>query len=145
MIKPCGQGIEGPGIYGLDPLGYLEFLCLMSSSALMLTDSGGIQEETTVLGVPCVTLREETERPVTLTDGTNVLAGVQKKKIIDAAYGALNKYASGKGNGMKIPPLWDGRAAVRIVDVLEKAGGDVLAVRHANTKDFLIRKEGLNP
>lgn len=123
VIRPFGQGIEGPGIYGLDPLGYLEFLCLMSSATVVLTDSGGIQEETTVLGVPCVTLREGTERPVTLTDGTNVLAGVRKEKIIEAAQGALNKYAGGEGSGMRIPPLWDGRAAERIVDVLYKESG----------------------
>ena len=73
------------GLHCVEPLGYLDFLCLMSNSKLVLTDSGGMQEETTVLGIPCITLRENTERPVTITFGTNTLAGVQKDQIISAA------------------------------------------------------------
>lgn len=126
FIKPGAGGIEGPGIYGLDPLGYLEFLCLMSSARIVLTDSGGIQEETTALGVPCVTLREHTERPVTLTDGTNVLAGVRKEKILEAAKWSLDRYASGDIGCGRVPPLWDGQAAHRIVSILRQKTGEAL-------------------
>jgi len=117
-LMPCGPGIGGPGLYGLDPLGYLEFLCLMSSARIVLTDSGGIQEETTVLGVPCVTLREQTERPATVTDGTNILAGIQKQNILDAAHTWLDPL-SNQTLG-RIPPLWDGHAAERIVAILRQ-------------------------
>ncbi len=97
----------------LDPLGYLDFVGLMESSAVVLTDSGGIQEETTILGVPCLTLRNNTERPVTITSGTNRLAGTSPETIL-AAWATLN----GKPVPPKVPPLWDGRAAERIVEVL---------------------------
>lgn len=117
-LKSVRPRIDNSGLYGLDPLGYLEFLCLMSSARLVLTDSGGIQEETTALGVPCVTLREETERPVTITDGTNTLAGIHKAKIIEAAESSMNRFATGQPTHGRIPPLWDGKAAERIVSVL---------------------------
>ena len=73
-----------PRIHVMEPLGYLDFLCLMSKSSVVLTDSGGIQEETTALGVPCLTLRENTERPITIEEGTNVLAGTTKDSILKA-------------------------------------------------------------
>jgi UDP-N-acetylglucosamine 2-epimerase (non-hydrolysing) len=100
----------------VDPLGYLDFLSLYSGARLVLTDSGGIQEETTVLGIPCLTLRENTERPITITMGTNRIVGTDPEMIIAAAFEALN------GN-TKTPtaiPLWDGHTAERIVDELLK-------------------------
>lgn len=95
------------------PLGYLDFLCLMSHARLILTDSGGIQEETTVLGVPCVTLRENTERPVTISEGTNVLAGTKKNDIVSSAFSQIKK----KSRNHK-PRYWDGKAGMRIVKIL---------------------------
>lgn len=100
----------------LEPLGYLEFLKLMGNAKLVLTDSGGIQEETTILGVPCFTLRENTERPVTLTDGTNTLVGTDPEKIIGEVSNALN----GKSKKGTRPVLWDGKAAERIIQILLK-------------------------
>ena len=102
-------------IHCVDPLGYLDFLKLMSNAKLVLTDSGGVQEETTILGVPCVTIRENTERPVTVTFGTNVVAGVKKENIIEAAFTQLNKRIH-----YSVPPLWDGKAAERIVEILAR-------------------------
>jgi UDP-N-acetylglucosamine 2-epimerase (non-hydrolysing) len=100
-------------IYCLEPFGYLDFLCLMSHARLLLTDSGGIQEETTVLGVPCVTLRHNTERPVTANHGTNVIAGTEKEKIIQYALGQLN--ATPRRRKIK---FWDGQAGDRIIKIL---------------------------
>ena len=125
LIRSFGNMIDGCGIYGFEPLGYLEFLCLMSSAQVVLTDSGGIQEETTVLGVPCVTLREDTERPVTVTDGTNILAGVSKGKIVETARAWLDRF-SGSGRSCRIPPLWDGHAAERIVAVLDRKQAEAI-------------------
>ncbi|HPQ44600.1 MAG TPA: UDP-N-acetylglucosamine 2-epimerase (non-hydrolyzing) [Syntrophales bacterium] len=106
------------GIYCIEPLGYLDFLQLTSHAKIVLTDSGGIQEESTILGIPCVTLRENTERPITVTHGTNVIAGVKKEKIIQATFSQLNRYKdSGK---LSIPPLWDGKASTRIVNILAR-------------------------
>jgi UDP-N-acetylglucosamine 2-epimerase (non-hydrolysing) len=98
----------------IDPLGYLDFLNLMMHSTFVMTDSGGIQEETTVLGIPCLTLRETTERPITISQGTNVLVWNDTQKIIDEAFIILN----GKGKRGDRPELWDGRAAERIVEIL---------------------------
>jgi UDP-N-acetylglucosamine 2-epimerase (non-hydrolysing) len=98
----------------IQPLGYLDFLCLLSNAALVLTDSGGIQEETTALGVPCLTLRENTERPVTVSEGTNTLVGTNRGKIVATARDIL----AGKSKAGRIPPLWDGKAADRVVEVL---------------------------
>jgi len=96
----------------LEPLGYLEFLKLISSARAVLTDSGGIQEETTVLHVPCLTLRENTERPVTCQAGTNQLVGSDPARII----AAFNGIMSGPARNGSIPPLWDGKAAKRIAE-----------------------------
>jgi UDP-N-acetylglucosamine 2-epimerase (non-hydrolysing) len=106
-------------IYCIEPLGYLDFLALMSHASIVLTDSGGIQEETTVLRIPCVTLRENTERPVTVTHGTNIIAGTRKNSILKAFLSSLNKSVESHQKGReKLPPLWDGSAAKRIIDVL---------------------------
>ena len=98
----------------VDPLGYLEFLSLMSSARLVLTDSGGVQEETTILRVPCVTLRENTERPVTCELGSNRVAGTNPKRVHDACLEQLAIDQAGIG----IPPLWDGQAAGRIAGII---------------------------
>lgn len=100
----------------IDPLGYLDFLNLYSTARMVLTDSGGIQEETTALGIPCLTLRHNTERPVTVELGTNVIVGTDPQRIISAANAALN----GINNSSRQVPLWDGHAAERIVDALEE-------------------------
>ncbi len=105
-----------PSLHTCKPLGYLDFLRLMADARLVLTDSGGIQEETTVLGVPCLTLRENTERPITISEGTNTLVG-SDPAAIRAAVRAVLDGESGSG---RVPDLWDGGAAVRIVDVLER-------------------------
>jgi UDP-N-acetylglucosamine 2-epimerase (non-hydrolysing) len=96
-----------------DPLGYLEFLGLMNAARVVVTDSGGVQEETTVLGVPCLTLRENTERPVTITQGTNTLVGTAPDRIV-AAWQTVRESPPPP----RVPELWDGRAADRIVEVL---------------------------
>ena len=101
----------------MEPLGYLDFLKLLASARLVLTDSGGIQEETTILTVPCLTLRENTERPVTVEMGGNQIVGNDPTRIL-AAYRAIIHGEVGSG---RTPPLWDGRAAHRIVEVLERA------------------------
>jgi UDP-N-acetylglucosamine 2-epimerase (non-hydrolysing) len=100
----------------IDPIGYLDFQRLMSCARLVLTDSGGIQEETTVLGIPCLTLRENTERPITVEMGTNAIVGTDTKKIVVAATQALDNPLD-KAN-IRIPPLWDGQTADRILDTL---------------------------
>src|SRR5215472_14529198 len=107
----------------IDPIGYLDFLRLMSCARLVLTDSGGIQEETTVLGIPCITLRENTERPITVTSGTNRIAGTDTDKIVESADRALNNPPD-KSSATK-PEFWDGHAADRILDALIEAPGKV--------------------
>lgn len=111
------ESVKKGGIFTTGPLGYLDFLRLMASARMVVTDSGGIQEETTVLGVPCVTLRENTERPVTITDGTNVLAGIGRDNIVRAVRASLKRLDDGDYRAA-VPPLWDGKAAERIVEVL---------------------------
>ena len=109
-----------PGATGnlhfLAPLGYMEFLALQSKAALVITDSGGIQEETTYLGIPCLTVRENTERPVTVSMGTNILVGQDSNRLRDEARRILRGGAK-KGT---IPPLWDGKASERIAEVLAR-------------------------
>ncbi|MEP6818551.1 MAG: UDP-N-acetylglucosamine 2-epimerase (non-hydrolyzing) [bacterium] len=102
------------GLRLIDPLGYLDFLSLYSGARLVLTDSGGIQEETSVLGIPCLTLRENTERPITVTRGTNKVVGTDPRKIVAAAFAALEETAK----PTVTIPLWDGHTAERIVDAL---------------------------
>ena len=97
----------------VDPLGYLDFLCMMSHAAVVVTDSGGIQEETTALGVPCVTVRENTERPITIEVGTNVLAGTSAEGIRQAARQQLDSHTKGA-----MPEAWDGKSAQRILEVI---------------------------
>jgi UDP-N-acetylglucosamine 2-epimerase (non-hydrolysing) len=110
-------GIDlGPHITLAGPQAYMAFLHVWKDAAVVLTDSGGLQEETTALGVPCITIRENTERPVTVDEGTNVLAGTDPHAIIAAARAVLR----GEGKAGKRPLLWDGRAAERIVAVLNK-------------------------
>ncbi len=108
--------IENSRLKLIEPLGYLDFLRLYSGARLVLTDSGGLQEETTVLGIPCLTLRENTERPITVEMGTNQLVGVDGEKIRSAAYSILRSDIS--KDPAKIPPLWDGKTAARICDAL---------------------------
>ncbi len=107
------SGNCGRGIILIDPLGYLDFLCLMKHATLVVTDSGGIQEETTILGIPCVTVRENTERPVTVESGTNTIAGTKPDTIRDA----ICRQMSRKRND-SVPKYWDGQAAARIVHFL---------------------------
>ncbi|HYG82200.1 MAG TPA: UDP-N-acetylglucosamine 2-epimerase (non-hydrolyzing) [Pyrinomonadaceae bacterium] len=107
---------RAPNLRLIEPLGYLDFLRLYSGARLVLTDSGGIQEETTALGIPCLTLRENTERPVTVELGTNVVVGTDAQRIISAAQAALD--APRDGGPAVVPPLWDGRTADRILDAL---------------------------
>ncbi|WP_332671478.1 non-hydrolyzing UDP-N-acetylglucosamine 2-epimerase [Aromatoleum sp.] len=104
------QRLDEPGFVVLPPQGYLEMLGLMAGATMVLTDSGGIQEETTALGVPCLTIRENTERPITVEQGTNTLVGVDPAALLAAAGAVL----AGGGKRGRIPELWDGRAAERI-------------------------------
>lgn len=104
--------LDNPGLIILGPLSYLSFLGLMKDATIVLTDSGGIQEETTALGIPCFTLRDNTERPITITEGTNTLVGTESKEIMQAVNNFL-KNNTNKKTG-KIPKHWDGHAADRI-------------------------------
>jgi UDP-N-acetylglucosamine 2-epimerase (non-hydrolysing) len=115
-----GIAFSSSGVRLLDPLGYLEFLSLLEGAAGALTDSGGIQEETTYLGVPCFTLRDNTERPVTCEMGTNVLLGLAPERITEVP-GLIAAAAAGEA---RIPPGWDGHAAERLVDVIEQGVPD---------------------
>lgn len=106
----------GPNIKLIGPQSYMSFLRLWKDAVVVLTDSGGLQEETTALGVPCITIRENTERPVTVTEGTNVLVGTDRNRIVEEAFRILR----GEGKRGSRPELWDGNAAYRIVDVLSR-------------------------
>lgn len=104
-----------PGIRVLEPMGYVDFLALWSNARLVLTDSGGVQEETTALGIPCLTLRDNTERPITVAQGTNRIVGSDPARITAAVTAILNGEIE---RAARVPPLWDGRTAERIVDAL---------------------------
>jgi UDP-N-acetylglucosamine 2-epimerase (non-hydrolysing) len=109
-----GLSFTSPGMRMVDPLGYVEFLSLVQDSAGVLTDSGGMQEETTYLGIPCFTLRDNTERPITCELGTNLLLGLAPERIREVP-GLIAQGRAGEG---EVPPGWDGAAAERLVDVL---------------------------
>jgi UDP-N-acetylglucosamine 2-epimerase (non-hydrolysing) len=108
-------GFSVPWLHLLDPLPYIEFLALQVRATVVITDSGGIQEETTYLGVPCLTLRNSTERPVTVTLGTNVLVGEDKNQLTTE----LKSILDGRGKKGTVPPLWDGHAGERIAEILQ--------------------------
>ena len=115
-LREAGITEFGSNLRLIDPLGYLEFLWLQRHAAAVVTDSGGIQEETTYLGIPCLTMRANTERPVTVDVGTNELIGqdtdLMEKRLVDSLRGKQKKGT--------IPPLWDGKAGERVADVVEK-------------------------
>lgn len=108
--------LAGENLSLLPPLGYLEMLGLVSNSRLVMTDSGGLQEETTALGIPCLTLRENTERPITITQGTNTIVGSDSERI----YQAFTEIMQTGGKAGHVPELWDGKAALRAVNVIHK-------------------------
>jgi UDP-N-acetylglucosamine 2-epimerase (non-hydrolysing) len=108
-------GLDGSKLHLLDPLPYMEFLHLQQKATVVITDSGGIQEETTYLGVPCLTVRHNTERPITVTMGTNIIIGKDRNRLRDE----LAKIVAGNAKKGSIPPLWDGQAGERIADVLK--------------------------
>ena len=110
------QGVPA-GVRVIDPLGYLDFVAAQAGARLVLTDSGGVQEETTALGVPCLTMRDTTERPITITEGTNVLVGRDPVRIVAEAMRVLRD-----GVEPRRPALWDGKAGERIADVLLDEG-----------------------
>jgi UDP-N-acetylglucosamine 2-epimerase (non-hydrolysing) len=118
------DGASFPGVTVIDPVGYLDFLSLELEAGAVLTDSGGIQEETTYLGIPCFTLRDNTERPVTIRAGTNTLLGLDPARITEIpellrARAATSRAGSaGEAEEPARPYLWDGRAAERVADVL---------------------------
>jgi UDP-N-acetylglucosamine 2-epimerase (non-hydrolysing) len=121
------------GIWTMPPASYLDFLGLVDGAAMVITDSGGIQEETTYLGVPCLTYRNNTERPVTVSLGTNRLIGAEPAAIVQHASELLRNLKSrGENDPHTPPPLWDGRAAPRIVRVLE----DYLASRKSVAEEL---------
>jgi UDP-N-acetylglucosamine 2-epimerase (non-hydrolysing) len=113
----------------IPPAGYLDFIALQASARLVLTDSGGVQEETTVLGIPCLTLRDNTERPITLAEGTNQLVGRDPKRIVAAARGVFEAPPPRRS-----PALWDGHAGERIAAVLVAGGGPAGHARPTDTR-----------
>ncbi len=107
-----------PHVKRVGPQGYLEMVDLTAHAAVVLTDSGGLQEESTALGVPCLTLREETERPITVSEGTNTIVGTEPARIV----AELEKVLAGKGKRGRCPALWDGRTSERIVELIQREG-----------------------
>jgi UDP-N-acetylglucosamine 2-epimerase (non-hydrolysing) len=114
-IESAGASFDPERLLLVEPLGYLDFLKLVADSSLVLTDSGGVQEETTVLGIPCITLRDNTERPITISEGTNRLGGTTRESILEA-FEASQRASS----QTRVPALWDGNAAHRIVEILAR-------------------------
>jgi len=142
-------GLKLENLHLLEPLPYIEFLALQSRAVVVITDSGGIQEETTYLGVPCLTVRNNTERPVTVTLGTNVLVGQDGDKLRSE----LSEIVSGRAKKGTIPPLWDGHAGERIADVLENLpiqterfahGGEARRTEETCFDDFHVRPRGVS-
>lgn len=125
MEDLIGAPSAGGGIHLMGPLGYIDFLSLTMNARLVLTDSGGLQEETTILGVPCVTLRENTERPITISEGTNCLGGTRRETILAAAANAMTFDLS----LAHVPEKWDGDAAMRIASVIADYLGSVTSNR----------------
>ena len=115
ILHRCGIEVP-PQVHVTPPLPYMAFLSLWSRATLVITDSGGLQEEATALGIPCITVRENTECPITLTEGTNVMVGRDPARIVEEAFRVLD----GHGKVGRRPALWDRHAAERIVDVLER-------------------------
>jgi UDP-N-acetylglucosamine 2-epimerase (non-hydrolysing) len=113
-----GERLDLPNVRLTDPLGYIEFMNLVAQARFVMTDSGGIQEETTYLGVPCLTLRNNTERPATIETGSNVLVGLDPEKIIAQARLAI----TGRPRDRRVPEFWDGMASRRILDILLNGG-----------------------
>ena len=108
------SSLPNPNLVLTKPLGYLDFLALIKHSKVVLTDSGGLQEETTSLGIPCITLRDNTERPITIEQGTNVLVGNKTEKITIE----WENICRNGGKSGRIPELWDGKTSERITDVI---------------------------
>lgn len=118
-LSSKNEDVARRGIICIEPLGYLDFLALTASARIIFTDSGGVQEESTILGIPCLTLRDNTERPVTVTHGTNRIVGSSPEKILEEARRVL-------ANSQPVqiqPPLWDGKASQRIVAILRQLRG----------------------
>jgi UDP-N-acetylglucosamine 2-epimerase (non-hydrolysing) len=113
-LSEGGLEADAPDLSLIDPIGYLDFLALQKRATLVITDSGGIQEETTYLGIPCFTVRENTERPVTLTMGTNTLVGHDMERL----YREVARVVAGVAKRNSVPPLWDGHAAERIAAII---------------------------
>jgi len=123
-----GAALTGfPGLRPTPPLGYLDMLALMERAHLVLTDSGGVQEETTYLGVPCLTLRDTTERPATVANGTNRVVGTQPERVL----AEIERVLAGDRPPPQRPPLWDGCAAERVVEVLASVAGTRARPRRA--------------
>jgi UDP-N-acetylglucosamine 2-epimerase (non-hydrolysing) len=134
-ISDFGLTVSSDGALRLiDPLGYLEFLALESTAQVIITDSGGIQEETTYLGVPCLTIRENTERPVTVETGTNIIVGQSMTRLREE----VAKILDGNPKHGKIPPLWDGKASERIADILSKERDSAKKGRHPPLQDVVL-------
>ena len=113
-LREAGIGVDEERLKLTQPLGYLEFLALQRDAAVVITDSGGIQEETTYLGVPCLTVRENTERPITISMGTNVLIGRDMARLRQE----VSRIVAGEGKRGAIPPLWDGKAGQRVAEIV---------------------------
>jgi UDP-N-acetylglucosamine 2-epimerase (non-hydrolysing) len=138
-----GARLTGCGLILTEPLGYLEFLRLTSETRLVLTDSGGIQEEITILQVVCLTMRENTERPITIENGTNRLVGTDPATILQAALDTLDA----PPKSLAPPEFWDGKASGRILDVLERSGNRIRwdGLRHtANAPEYNPRSSRRN-